>query len=80
METYFMFCGVIRFSDTTEYYDPIRVLRQFGILDGLHPMLCDPDGVPTETMEDLCTRVHNIYVDFRRQRPPRPFYRDEDDE
>ncbi|CAN0847704.1 hypothetical protein LINGRAHAP2_LOCUS5121 [Linum grandiflorum] len=52
----------------------------FRILDGLHPMLADPGGLPAETMEALCTRVHDIYVDFRRQRPPRPFYRDEDDD
>ncbi|CAN0898720.1 Serine/threonine-protein phosphatase 7 long form homolog [Linum grandiflorum] len=53
-------------------------LLAFRILDGLHPMLADPGGLPAETMEKLCTRVHDIYVDFRRQRPPRPFYRDEE--
>ncbi|CAN0827378.1 Protein MAIN-LIKE 2 [Linum grandiflorum] len=52
----------------------------FRILDGLHPMLADAGGVPAETMEELCTRVHDIYVDFCRQRPPRPFYRDEDED
>ncbi|CAN0838200.1 Protein MAINTENANCE OF MERISTEMS [Linum grandiflorum] len=55
-------------------------LLAFRILDGLHPMLPDPGGLPAETMEELCTRVHDIYVDFRRQRPPRPFYRDEEDD
>ncbi|CAN1237882.1 Protein MAIN-LIKE 2 [Linum grandiflorum] len=52
----------------------------FRILDGLHPMLADPGGLPAETMEELCTRVHDIYVDFRRQRPARRFYLDEDDD
>ncbi|CAN0925827.1 hypothetical protein LINGRAHAP2_LOCUS34975 [Linum grandiflorum] len=37
-------------------------------------------GLPAETMEELCTRVHDVYVDFHQQRPSRPFYRDEDDD
>ncbi|CAN0900056.1 Serine/threonine-protein phosphatase 7 long form homolog [Linum grandiflorum] len=55
-------------------------LLAFRILDGLHPMLADPGGLPAETMEELCTRVHELYVDFRRQRLARRFYRDEDDD
>ncbi|CAN0881930.1 Protein MAINTENANCE OF MERISTEMS [Linum grandiflorum] len=79
-ETDLTFRSVIRFSDIAEHYDPMCALRQLGILDGLHPMLADPGGLPVETMEELCTCVHDIYVDFHRQRPPRPFYLDEEDD
>ncbi|CAN0899137.1 hypothetical protein LINGRAHAP2_LOCUS20094, partial [Linum grandiflorum] len=37
------FRGVIRFSDTDEYYDPMRVLRQIGFVQE------EPDELPWPT-------------------------------